>query len=223
MNIIPTVVLGDIHGLTCWRDIIKEHPDCRYVFLGDYLDPYEYMDNTALVDNLKKIIQLKKTHPDDVVLLLGNHDLHYFSADIVPSTRFNFAIAEDVSDLFLSHIRLFQYAFQEDRCIFTHAGIAHQWFINDFKGDSERNITDQLNNPTPKQIAALCRCGYERGGAVGTVGGIFWADVEELHEPLQGYTQIAGHNRVQDIVDHVNNNGRIIFCDCLFNRRYLKI
>ncbi|MDR1980412.1 MAG: metallophosphoesterase [Tannerellaceae bacterium] len=223
MNITPTVVFGDIHGLTCWKDIIKEHPDCRYVFLGDYLDPYKYVDNTALVDNLKEIIQLKKTHPDEVVLLLGNHDLHYFSTDIVHSTRFNFGIAKEVSSLFLSHIHLFQYAFQEEHCVFTHAGIAHQWFVDDFKGDLERNIADQLNNPRPEQIDALCRCGYRRGGTFGAIGGIFWADVEELFEPLQGYTQIVGHNRVKDIVDHVNNNGRIIFCDCLFNRHYLKI
>jgi hypothetical protein len=105
----PTAVLGDIHGLTFWMDIIKEHPGCRYVFLGDYLDPYGNMDNRALVDNLKEIIQFKKTHPDDVVLLLGNHDLHYFNTDIASSTRFNFKIAKEASSLFLSHRHLFQY------------------------------------------------------------------------------------------------------------------
>ncbi|MDR1526845.1 MAG: hypothetical protein LBS46_04135 [Dysgonamonadaceae bacterium] len=45
----------------------------------------------------------------------------------------------------------------------------------------------------------------------------------ELREPLQGFTQIAGHNRVKDIHVHANNGGRIIFCDCLWNGHYLKI
>jgi hypothetical protein len=80
-----------------------------------------------------------------------------------------------------------------------------------------------LNNPKSEQIEALCRCGAGRGGLHGTVGGIFWADVNELFEPLQDYTQIVGHNRVPDVKDITANGGRIIFCDCLWNGHYLKI
>ncbi|MDR1882871.1 MAG: metallophosphoesterase [Prevotella sp.] len=219
----PTIAIGDIHGLTYWKEVVGNNPDCLYVFLGDYLDPYEDIDYNALIDNLKEIIQLKKDHPDDVILLLGNHDLHYFTTDIAPGSRFVFDIAEDVSKLFLDNIHLFQYAYQKENCVFTHAGIAHRWFVNDFKGDLERNIADQLNNPSPKQVEALCRCGFYRGGAFNDIGGIFWADKRELYEPLKGYTQIVGHNRVKDIIDHTNDGGRIIFCDCLFNKHYLKI
>jgi hypothetical protein len=219
----PTVVIGDVHGLTYWKEVVVRNPNCRYVFLGDYLDPYEDIDGNALIDNLKEIIQLKKDHPDDVILLLGNHDLHYFSADIYPSSRFAYEIAKDASKLFLANVRLFQYAYQEESCVFTHAGIAHQWFVNDFKGDLKSNIADQLNNPSPEQIDALCRCGFYRGGAIYDIGGIFWADKKELDKPLKGYTQIVGHNRVEEITDHTNDGGRIIFCDCLFNGHYLRI
>jgi hypothetical protein len=72
-------------------------------------------------------------------------------------------------------------------------------------------------------VEALCRLGEERGGAEGAIGGIFWADVKELYEPLQGYTQIVGHNRVPDVKDITVNGGRVIFCDCLWNGHYLKI
>ena len=35
------VVLGDIHGLTVWKDIIdKEQPD-QVIFLGDYVSSHE--------------------------------------------------------------------------------------------------------------------------------------------------------------------------------------
>ncbi|MCD8262709.1 MAG: hypothetical protein LUD15_15580 [Bacteroides sp.] len=37
----PTIAIGDIHGLTTWKGIVEKHPDCKIVFLGDYLDPYE--------------------------------------------------------------------------------------------------------------------------------------------------------------------------------------
>ena len=128
----PTIVFGDIHGLTYWKKAVKENPECRYIFLGDYLDPYGYIAPKQLLDNLKEIIKLKKDRSDDVVLLLGNHDLHYFCPKIEISTRFNDNIEERAVALFEENLHLFAYAFQEDKRIFTHAGISEKWFFEDF-------------------------------------------------------------------------------------------
>jgi len=37
-----TIAIGDIHGLTNWKDIVNDpkNEGCRFVFLGDYMDPY---------------------------------------------------------------------------------------------------------------------------------------------------------------------------------------
>jgi len=218
----PTIVFGDIHGLTCWKEVVNENPGCRYIFLGDYIDPYEPVARGLLLENLQEIMQLKKDQPDDVILLLGNHDLHYFFSEVPMSNRFDIKIARKAATLFIDNFHLFMYAFQEEDLIFTHAGISHRWFIKDFKGDLSKNIAHQLNRPRPEQIAALCRCGDLRGGASNTVGGIFWADKRELDEPLQGYKQFAGHNRVDDICVHTHNGGQITFCDCLKHKKYLK-
>jgi hypothetical protein len=218
----PTIVIGDIHGLTSWCSIVEKHPDCRIVFLGDYLDPYMQISKKDLIGNLLAIIDFKTQHPDDVVLLLGNHDVHYFVDEAEVGSRFDLNIAPDASDIFTSNYDLFQLALQDETCIFTHAGIAHSWFVEDFKGDFDSDIAQQLNNPQPQQLQALFSCGVMRSGSA-AVGGILWADVRELYEPLQGYTQIVGHNRVRNITSHTNNGGRIIFCDCLFNEHYLKI
>ena len=218
-----TIVFGDIHGLTHWKKVVGENPNCRYIFLGDYLDPYENIAPNRLIANLKEIIKLKKALNDDVVLLLGNHDLHYFCSDMEPCWRFDFSIAERASELFRENIHLFMYAFQENNSIFTHAGISESWFLNDFKGDTNKNIAEQLNNPLPRQVEALCRCGAARGGDRFAAGGIFWADIDELHDPLPGYTQYVGHNRVDELTEHESNGGKIIFCDCLYNGKYLKL
>jgi len=218
-----TVVFGDIHGSTFWEKVVEIHPDCHYIFLGDYIDPYEDISCVQLIDNLKKIIEFKKEHEEEVILLLGNHDLHYFCSDISPSWRFDFSLAEEVSTLFRENIHLFTYAYQIENCIFTHAGISEKWFLEDFKGDVDKNIAEQLNSPLEEQVAALCRCGKARGGNEGDIGGIFWADLSELNNPLPGFTQVVGHNRVNDICDYTNNGGRLIFCDCFFNEKYLKL
>lgn len=220
----PTVVIGDIHGLDVWKQIIEKHPDCQVVFLGDYLDPREYVPHKYLLRNLQDIISLKRSRPEDVILLLGNHDLHYFCTDIVVSSRFDFSIGERASHLFLENMDAFQYAYQRGNRLFTHAGIAQEWFDNCFHGDINSPIAEQLNHPADSQIAALCQLGYLRGGQKGAIGGIFWADIDELTDPLHGFMQIVGHNQVSEVTEHSGMfDNKIIFCDCLWNGNYLYI
>lgn len=218
----PIVAIGDVHGLGYWREIVEAHPGCRIVFLGDYLDPYEYIPVKTLLDNLRAIMALKASRPGDVVLLLGNHDLHYFSSDAPIASRFNYQIAEKASRLFLEHFSLFQYACQEGNKIFTHADISQAWFTEDFRGDISRPIAGQLNHPSDAQVASLCRVGQLRGGRKGGRGGIFWADIDELDDPLHGFTQIVGHNRVAEVTERQGTGGgKIVFCDCLRYGNYL--
>jgi hypothetical protein len=216
------IVIGDVHGSTYWTEAVHDHPNCRYLFLGDYLDPYEQIEPEKLIDNLKNIIRLKQEQAQNVILLLGNHDLHYITEKIGRGTRWNSEVAAEAFELFTNNKDLFQYAYQEEDCVFTHAGISHNWFINYFRGDIRENIAGQLNNPTPEQETHLYACGIARGG-LDRYGGIFWADIRELNTPLRGFTQVVGHNRVDDITDVTTNGGRVIFCDCLFNQYYLKI
>lgn len=218
------IAIGDIHGSTLWRDIVEENKDAIIVFMGDYLDPYEEYDCDGILDNLADIIDFKCNNRERVILLLGNHDLHYFIESANISTRYDSRIAKRARLLFNDNCNLFQYAYQVNRIIFTHAGISQKWFDNDFKGNISHNIAEQLNNPKDEQIEALYRVGTKRGGDDGCIGGIFWADRSELTDPLHGFTQVVGHNRVNDITKLVYfDDNRIIFCDCLNNGKYFKI
>jgi hypothetical protein len=216
-------VFGDIHGLSYWKDAVAENPDYRFLFLGDYLDPYKNIPHNVLIDNLKEIIQLKRNRGDEVILLLGNHDLHYLFLDIYPCCRFDDEIEEAAHALFSENKHLFKYAFQEENYIFTHAGISEKWFFDDFGGDPKKNIADQLNNHDRDQRPALFRCGALRGGDRSAIGGILWADIDELNDPLPRYTQIVGHNRVGKIFKRNIKGGEIVFCDCLYNKVCLKL
>ena len=100
--------------------------------------------------------------------------------------------------------------------------MTHGWFVDDFRGDLSLSVADQLNHPRDCQVSALCRVGEARGGREGTVGGIFWADIDELCDPLHGYRQIAGHNRVEEVTERTGpGGGKIVFCDCLWAGNYL--
>ena len=80
------IIIPDIHGRNFWKEAIKGHEDEEIVFLGDYVDPYSSLENVDTwngLDSLSEVIDFKKAHPDNVTLLLGNHDLSYLSDHIV--------------------------------------------------------------------------------------------------------------------------------------------
>jgi len=218
----PMIILGDIHGSTLWKEIVAQNPDCCYVFLGDYLDPYSKISNDVLIENLQEILALKKENPENVVLLLGNHDGHYFLKFVEKGSRYKFSIANKIKAIFIENSVLFQNAFQIENLLFTHAGVSQKWFDEYFKGNINENIAKQLNNPTPKQLSTLGQCGFARGG-YDACGGIFWADSTELKDPLQSFTQFVGHTRVPEIQKIELKNGTIWFCDALAQKQYLKI
>ncbi len=212
------VAIGDIHGRKQWQNIVKNATGKRIVFLGDYVDPYDTIEAAELIDNLKEIIEFKKQNPDRVVLLLGNHDMHYIYEDFTKGTRYDNTLADVITQVFNENRDLFQFAYQEGDTVFTHAGISSDWFCEDFKGDKTRDIAEQLNNPTADQLRAMFQVGISRWGK-DMNGGIFWADKSETaHNPLYGIHQVVGHSQVEHVtrVD-INKDTSITFCDCLKN------
>ena len=121
------ISVGDVHGRPYWRDIDPQKYD-KIVFTGDYVDSYKY-SNEEIFENLKKIIDLKKEFPDKVVLILGNHDLHYmWDYESFGCSGFRAAMYHDLHDLFYDNKHLFQIAFQIGNYIWTHAGISKGWY-----------------------------------------------------------------------------------------------
>ena len=139
------IVIGDVHGRTSWRKIVERHTGCRFVFLGDYCDPYEKMPGEAVLDNLMEIIRFKQAHPDEVVLLLGNHDVHYIDYGAPLCSRINLELAWQLREIFTEHADCFQCAHSERGILFTHAGVSEAWFRQSFVGDADGDIASQLN------------------------------------------------------------------------------
>ena len=220
------IALGDIHGLTNWRRVVAAHPDAsHYVFLGDYCDPYgTRITDEKVVDNLIDLIDFKKQHSERVVLLLGNHDMHYLRSNLFKGSRYNLALAMILRDLFENNKKLFQPAFACNHLLFTHAGVSKSW-LHEFGGEENDCIADLLNERSDDLV--LFQCSVLRGGFFDH-GGPFWADIKEFvtSELLPGYVQIVGHNRVSTIQvkgDSILTTGNIVFCDSLYRNNYLVV
>lgn len=211
-------IIGDIHGEVEWNNY-SNFDDCDLiVFMGDYVDS-KSINRFRIIENLNNIIKFKKNNMDKVILLLGNHDNQYLYLydTSYRCSGFDIVIAQQLHETFNLNKHLFQNAFQSNNWLFTHAGIRDNWFKNKFKGDINKNIAEQLNNPKDK-INILNYCSYHRGGDK-QESGIFWCDKQELNKPLKNFNQIVGHNMVENIKIYNNHkyNTVIYFVDCLLN------
>ena len=66
------VIIGDVHGRLQWEQIVKKEKDAdKFIFLGDYFDPYNWtftLDD--LINNFNNILEFRDENPDKVVLLI---------------------------------------------------------------------------------------------------------------------------------------------------------
>ena len=130
------LVIPDVHGREFWKEVVDCKKYERIIFLGDYTDPYdiEGIADEMAVDNFKSIIALKQSNPDKVVLLLGNHDLHYYSDyyyELAGGVRYDPIAAIVLQRLFQDNFQNFQLAWETDwggkHYLFSHAGITQSW------------------------------------------------------------------------------------------------
>ena len=207
------LVLPDIHGRLFWKDACKDIRGYdKVIFLGDYLDPYRFekISVESAIENLKGIIELKKLNREKVILLLGNHDLPYYSQAYLhlnfAHSRYSYRHSVEIEQIFEENANLFMLAYHQDNILFTHAGVLRGWYIENLEGsddDSLDEICQRINmlkeNPRNLYLAGPYRGGYD------AYSSCVWDDVHEMMEqekktkadehpaPLMTLRQIFGH------------------------------
>lgn len=123
-------VIGDIHGRTCWKNLVIE--DGINIFVGDYFSPYDKnYDFEHCKKNFLEIIEFKKQHPE-TILLIGNHDEEcwHFANFTEGCVRYNHLenYKKEIHDLFEENKKLFQMAYSAgNQYLITHAGVSAIW------------------------------------------------------------------------------------------------
>ena len=194
------LIIPDVHGRKFWhkaKELIDEVD--QVVFLGDYLDPYsrEGITFEDALNEFEQILEFKERHSDKVVLLVGNHDMHYIQLEFMDCSRLNVYRRVEVHDLFMNNIDKFQLIHEVDKYLFSHAGVYLEWTkkyeitlweLFDFK----KFLGGRWN--TLEDVS------YERGGWC-KVGSCVWADIgESVQNELSAMfkKQIVGHTQMQE-------------------------
>ena len=199
------LVIPDVHGRDFWKKAVEETPCEKIIFLGDYVDPYgkEGISPDHALEVFYEVLELKKVHQKKVVLLLGNHDMHYLSPqfkDLACGTRYNVRLAPDISGLLKENEDSFCLAHEEvvagKRYLFTHAGVTSLWYERHqetIKELTAKNLNHLMATKTG--VSALADVGKERGGYLPS-GSMLWADSDEMLSsvPFLDVYQIFGHS-----------------------------
>ena len=195
------VCIGDIHGRAIWKKIIADNPDAdKFIFLGDYFDSHEKQYHpTRQMYNFKDILNTQQELGEDrVILLLGNHDYHYFNnkerySGYSQATYFN--VHEDLQKAYKEgKIKIIHI---EDDFLFSHAGVTEYWL----KEVSFPHDLEGLNNPELFDFRTLewnAICGWDDYGDTKSNSPIWVRPGSLIANKIEGYKQVIGHTTIPE-------------------------
>ena len=216
------VVIGDIHGRSCWKDILTLEKDYdKAIFLGDYVSTHGKITEEEQICNLEEILKLKEGNPEKIILLRGNHDLQHLGYYWAECSGLFKNVAQymiEFKDRFLNDT---QWIYVQDGIVFSHAGISDDWMTN----SGFMNLKE-VQGALPDE-----RFGFTPDSPFDCYGNSVtqpctWIRPEALcRSNIPEYDQVVGHTPVYHIVDTYKaskRNKHIWLCDAL-PKEYLVI
>jgi hypothetical protein len=204
-----TIILGDTHGRSTWKLAINQDKPDRVIFMGDYFDSYEF-SGVEQIANFKEIIKYKEDNPQvEVVMLIGNHDHHYFpEVGYTGTTGYQSKIAPSITQVVDENRNHLQMAYGFGDFLFTHAGVSPV-FMDEVFGENDwsiENIVVDLNEMFRYKPRAFDFNGFESTGDNTTQTPI-WIRPRSLMSANKkhpkglknNYIQVVGHTQMQKL------------------------
>lgn len=236
------LVLGDIHGRSVWKEIIKKEQPDETIFLGDFVTTHEGYTGEQQLNELIDILDYVEADPAHRTICRGNHDtqaLGYYWARCFPYVP---AIVDEWFSLPANKERFLknscwvkEFVVGNQKVLASHAGISKVWLSKILKMNQEDFSTDTINAMEPSE-----KFGFngDRQDNYGTSPqqSCTWIRPDTLQEvAIEGYDQIVGHTgtygdckkipiwrKDENNKDDLSGN-HIWMCDALAQGSYLII
>ena len=198
------IVIGDVHGRGAWvptEKYIKE--GYKIIFLGDYMDTHDDISLLEIHNNFLEIIYFKEDYPNDIILLVGNHDYSYLNptgqcSGYRHQTQ-NFVNKNE--ELFLNNLKVLH---RDGEFLFSHAGVSPVYL-------DENNLTlEDLEKMKcdDDRLAFSYRGSWTDWSGNNWFQTPIWIRPESLIHSTKEfpYKQVVGHTPcVSDVVYHHEN------------------
>jgi len=226
------VAIGDIHGRDIWKQIIAKEQDAdEFVFVGDYFDSFR-IKGPDQINNFLDIIEFKKQSKVPVILLIGNHDYHYYPGiDETGTSGYQTVLAPSIKHVVGDNKQHLQAAYQSGEFVFTHAGLSSEWLDDNIVMWDVPNLAMYVNDLFYYQPQKLAYRSYkmvnetEWYGAQGYGDEMFqgplWIRPKSLmranYDTLRNQIiQVVGHTPQDNIdIEGKSTGGRYYFIDTL--------
>lgn len=200
------IAIGDIHGRNIWKQIVNKETDAdKIIFVGDYFDSFN-IDGETQINNFLDIMEFKKSMPEKVITLIGNHDYHYTNSCTSTYSGYQFGNHLNIAAVLENNYKQLQVCHQIDKFLFSHAGLTNTWCSH--HNIVLDNIEQSVNDLWRYRPASF---NFKIGQNMSYTGdditqGPFWVRPGSLAiDRIKGFTHIVGHtNSVAITLDNPN-------------------
>jgi hypothetical protein len=216
------IIIGDTHGHDTWKKILlKEKEFDRFIFIGDYFDSFGITPNVQL-ENMADIIAFKKANEKKVILLIGNHDYHYWPGiEVYGVSGFQAHMKPTFQALLDANKDLFQMCFiDEYGTVYSHAGFSETFVEMKIGTFSEKQVNDVWKYK-PQSFGFYngdySHCGDDIHQSC------IWIRPQSLYRDAISALQVVGHTIVNQINHPAKSERRGFYMiDALHSGQYLK-
>ena len=134
--------IADVHQGEAWKEHIKKYFDKvdKVIFHGDYFDnrqPVEKSDYKKQLKIFGEIMDLKKSNPDKVITLFGNHDNNYLYKSIFADEQYL-----EIHQALIDNIQYLDIGYKGvDGWVSSHAGFSKTW-VNKYLKYTGQEVLD---------------------------------------------------------------------------------
>lgn len=189
-----TIVFGDIHGRTVWKDVIeRENPD-RVIFMGDYVSSHDNIPEVQQISNLQDILEFKKNFEGEVIMLRGNHDLQHLEERGFECCCFCPSVYVYMNEVKEEFLNATQWVYVMDDLVFSHAGISKVFWEKLGLGESTKEHIMMINEyPVSSIFAFTPDSPFDRYGN-STCQPCTWIRPDSLLlSHIDNWNQVVGH------------------------------
>ena len=184
-----TLVLGDIHGRTCWYDIIEDEQPDKIIFLGDYVSTHEDISAEQQCSNLEDILNFKEGFGENCILLRGNHDMQHLGYSWAACSGLDRKVRDWMMTIKDRFLELTQWVYVQDNIVFSHAGISKVWMENVKLDD-----VNKINDLPPSEKFGFWPCKLsDYSGDSATQPPTWIRPWTLIHYAFGDYTYVVGH------------------------------
>ncbi|MCS7003799.1 MAG: metallophosphoesterase [Cytophagales bacterium] len=212
------IAFGDIHGRNSWKSVLDTTDFDKAVFVGDYFDTHENISPEQQLDNFQEILLYKRSFPEKITLLIGNHDYHYLSFTTDRYSGFQEKFCTPIRLLLEDALqnRELQACYRHHHFLFSHAGITRTWLFNQgFLFDDSIPVEQFVNElfiKNPQAFAFTIGKNQSYTGDDICQTPIWVRPTSLSKDGIEGFVHVVGHTSVHHITFFTN---KILLIDTL--------